>query len=538
MVNISFRRARQAGIGILLGMVFLCAGAGILALHKTKAGLDVSNALFQKRAHYGQLALHFTQLRYELLQDETDPQTLLEHCIELCDKIRSDITAIDEIPESGLEEAHYLESIATHEKQLRTIIYVYAESLDYRHTDNGREMRTRMQRIAEESTLEASDHATELNQAMEERHLRERRTTQLAIWVFTGIAAVAMAVGVAISLTLTHILVAHLQSILKGTEEFARGNLRYEIPVTHHDEFGQLAGSINTMVDQLKQRTNELQQSQKIEAIGRLAGGVAHDFNNLLTIILGYCGILLEGMDADSEEGQLIQEVDQAGERAAVLTRQLLAFSRKQVLQPQLLSMNDVVQNMDKMLHRLVGDEVEYTTVFGADPDRVRADPGQIEQVIMNLVVNARDAMPEGGKVVVETSTVVVEEAYSEFRERLGPGEYVMLAVSDNGHGMDESITDNIFEPFFTTKEKGRGTGLGLSTVHGIIKQSGGLIEVHSAKGLGTTFKIYLPLASEPGDTLHAPAKKRTGSYKKTRQGGILLAEDEASVRKLISTLR
>ena len=278
----------------------------------------------------------------------------------------------------------------------------------------------------------------------------------------------------------------------------------------------------------------QLRQSQKMEAVGRLAGGVAHDFNNLLTIISGYSDLMLDNLEEGHRLRGHVDEIKKAGNRAATLTRQLLAFSRSQVLAPQVLDLNDVVVNMDKMLRRLIGEDVDLVAILGESLGRVKADPGQIEQVIMNLAVNARDAMPQGGKLTVETVNTRLDEDYARTHASLVPGDYVMLAVSDTGIGMDAQTQAHIFEPFFTTKEKGKGTGLGLATVYGIIKQSGGYIWVYSEPGRGATFKIYLPKVELPsgetgaGKTSESPLK---GSET------ILLVEDEPALRAMVRSV-
>ena len=251
-----------------------------------------------------------------------------------------------------------------------------------------------------------------------------------------------------------------------------------------------------------------LLQSQKLEAIGRLAGGVAHDFNNLLTVILSYSEMLRAELEGESRSSVELDEVIAAGHRAAELTRQLLAFSRQQVLQPKVLDLNRVVTHLERMICRLVGEDIDLAVVPGDDLGRVLADPGQIEQLVVNLVVNARDAMPQGGKLTIETANAQLGEEYASGRHELSPGEYVMLAVSDTGVGMAPEVAARVFEPFFTTKEAGRGTGLGLSMVHGVVQQSGGAIAVYSEPGHGTTFKVYLPRVDAPleHETAAAPA--------------------------------
>jgi PAS domain S-box-containing protein len=280
----------------------------------------------------------------------------------------------------------------------------------------------------------------------------------------------------------------------------------------------------------LRQTEEQLRQSQKMEAIGRLAGGIAHDFNNLLTIIKGYGQLsLLELRENDPLKGNIL-EIQKASERAADLTRQLLAFSRRQILEMKVLDLNAVLQGVDKMLRRVIGEDIELVTLLAEDLGRVKTDPGQIEQMIMNLAVNARDAMPSGGKLTIETSNVELNEAEARSHVALTPGRYVMLSVSDTGVGMTPDIMEHVFEPFFTTKEKGKGTGLGLSTVYGIVKQSGGNILVHSEAGKGATLKIYLTRVDEPLEE-----EKKNIEKEELPRGDetILVAEDEEEVRKV-----
>ncbi len=260
------------------------------------------------------------------------------------------------------------------------------------------------------------------------------------------------------------------------------------------DSDGRVVGvsSVARDVTESKHMEAMLRQSQKMEAVGQLAGGVAHDFNNLLGVILGYTGLMLDRLGLDDPQRKSIEEIQKAGDRAALLTRQLLAFSRKQVLQPKVLDLNAVVAGAEKLLQRLIGENIELRAVLNPELCRVKADPGQIEQIIMNLAVNARDAMPSGGKLTIETSNVEFDEAYTAQHPSTRTGPHVMLAVTDTGCGMDAETKAHMFEPFFTTKEFGKGTGLGLSTVYGIVKQSGGSVWVYTEPGLGTSFKIYL----------------------------------------------
>ncbi len=280
----------------------------------------------------------------------------------------------------------------------------------------------------------------------------------------------------------------------------------------------------------LKKVEEQLRQSQKLEAVGRLAGGVAHDFNNILTAILGYSDLTLRTLKNNGAARHKIEEIQRAAQRAASLTQQLLAFSRKQVLQPKVLDLNSIVTDMDRMLRRLIGEDIDLVTILEPRLGMVKADPGQLEQVLMNLVVNSRDAMPNGGKLTVETKNVYLDSAYAQTHLAVQPGHYVMLAVSDTGAGMEPEIREHIFEPFFTTKEAGKGTGLGLSTIYGIVKQSGGNIWVYSEVGHGTTFKIYLPLINEDASTEPVVIAPEIAKGTET----ILMVEDEGSLRELI----
>ncbi|MCL4502999.1 MAG: PAS domain S-box protein [Deltaproteobacteria bacterium] len=280
----------------------------------------------------------------------------------------------------------------------------------------------------------------------------------------------------------------------------------------------------------LRLSEENLRQSQKLEAIGRLAGGVAHDFNNILMAIIGYCELLhtkFEGRDSRRLE---VEEIQKAAERASSLTRQLLAFSRKQIFAPKLIDLNDLVTNLHKMLQRLISEEIKLITKPGGNLGGVMADPGQIEQALINLVVNARDSMPRGGEICIETKNITLDAVYAQKYEDLRPGDYVMISVSDTGSGMDGASLARVFEPFFTTKQLGKGTGLGLSTVHGIVKQSGGHIDVVSEVGRGTTFKIYLPRLSYPTSE-HEKAPARPSSKQGTET--VLLVEDEDIVRQV-----
>jgi PAS domain S-box-containing protein len=273
----------------------------------------------------------------------------------------------------------------------------------------------------------------------------------------------------------------------------------------------------------------QLRSSQKMEAIGRLAGGIAHDFNNLLMVISGYCEFLLERVGSNGELRGPAEEIQHAADRATALTRQLLAFSRRQLLDPKVLDLNDLITEHLKMLPRLIGEDIELITVPGPNLGRVKADPGQIEQVILNLIVNARDAMPDGGRLTIETANADLDEAYARKHPSVEPGRYVMLAITDTGTGMDAETQSHIFEPFFTTKGQ-KGTGLGLSTVYGIVKQSGGSIWVYSEPGHGSTFKVYLPRTEQVDEPARPPV---SSVFSPPGRETVLLVEDELNVRTL-----
>jgi len=294
--------------------------------------------------------------------------------------------------------------------------------------------------------------------------------------------------------------------------------------------------TLNFLRDITQQKILEAQllQAQKMEAIGALAGGVAHDFNNLLTTIIGCSDLMMMSIGKDHELREDLEDIKKAGYQAASLTRQLLAFSRRQILEPKVIDLNDVIPDMDRMLRRLIGEDIDLETVLAPDLGRVEADPGQIEQIIMNLAVNARDAMPRGGRLTMETANVELDEVYARSHAGVTPGPYVMMAISDSGTGMDEETLSKVFDPFFTTKEIGKGTGLGLSTIYGIVKQSNGNIWVYSEPGKGTTFKIYLPRVEkeiEETEAVEAAAESLTGSE------AILVVEDNEMVRDLVQTI-
>jgi two-component system, cell cycle sensor histidine kinase and response regulator CckA len=288
---------------------------------------------------------------------------------------------------------------------------------------------------------------------------------------------------------------------------------------------------VNRDITDRKRLGEQFRQSQKMEAIGRLSGGIAHDFNNLLGIIIGYAEILQESMREGNADRECVDEILRSGQRAAALTRQLLAFSRQQVLEPKIIQLNAVVADMERLLRRVIGEDIELNTSAASDLNRVKADQGQLEQVLLNLAVNARDAMPSGGRLSITTRNVTLSRLdVHRYSYPVKPGEYVKLTVSDTGIGMDSATVTRIFEPFFTTKEKGKGTGLGLSTVYGVVKQSDGYIDTESVLGKGTIFTIYLPAVMEAVTTLKSPNALVT-----TSRGNecVLLVEDEDALRFL-----
>jgi two-component system, cell cycle sensor histidine kinase and response regulator CckA len=283
-------------------------------------------------------------------------------------------------------------------------------------------------------------------------------------------------------------------------------------------------------ISERRQLEGQLRQAQKMEAVGRLAGGVAHDFNNLLMVIKGHTELLLSALEPSEQITRKIEQIDRSADRATALTRQLLAFSRMQVLQPQVINLNSVVEEMGKLLPRLIGEDIELMIRTYVGLGTVRADASQMEQVIMNLAVNARDAMPNGGKLVIETANVELDHSYMTSHPLMKPGPYIQLVVTDSGTGMDAETQAHIFEPFFTTKEKGKGTGLGLATVYGIVKQSGGFIWVYSEIGKGTSFKIYLPRLDQAEDR---PGISNNSTELPTGTETVLLSEDEQDVREI-----
>jgi signal transduction histidine kinase/ActR/RegA family two-component response regulator len=355
--------------------------------------------------------------------------------------------------------------------------------------------------------------------------------------VLLGLGLLSVVAGSGLVFLISHTFTRPLESLVAGTRALQEGDFYYPLDSSGGDEvtevtkafIGMRSSMLNSQQEQ-KQLEERLRQAHKMEAVGRLAGGVAHDFNNLLTIIRGNSDLLIDREGSDNFHRKCVEQIQKAAGRAVSMTRQLLAFSRMQVLQPRVLELNGIVSEMGKMLPRLIGEHIEYS--FVAEPKLlpVKADPGQIEQVILNLVVNARDAMPSGGRLIVKTSNASVDATEAAKRPPMTPGQYVLLSVTDTGIGMSDETRTHIFEPFFTTKEIGKGTGLGLATVYGVVKQSGGFIWVISSLGNGTTFEIYLPQASGP-----VSAGETENHFRSVPSGSetVLVVEDEEGVREL-----
>jgi signal transduction histidine kinase/CheY-like chemotaxis protein len=352
-----------------------------------------------------------------------------------------------------------------------------------------------------------------------------------------GLGILAVLVGGALVFVISDRFTRPLARLVEGVQALEKGDFSYPVEAKGSDEVARVSRAFDRMRTTLKsdesqkhQLEEQLRQAQKMEAVGRLAGGVAHDFNNLLTIIKGHGDLMLDKLQASDPLQRNANQIEKAANRAASLTRQLLAFSRMQVLEPKVLDLNALVAEMCSLLTRLVREDISFTFKAGESLGRVKADPGQIEQVIMNLTVNACDAMPTGGKLIVETRNVSVDEAMAKMRPPLTPGEYMRLTVEDSGHGMDAATKERIFEPFFTTKEMGKGTGLGLATVYGVVKQSGGCIWVESEPGKGTRFEVYLPVVEETEEGASPENTPKNGTH---HSGAVLIVEDEEAVREL-----
>jgi signal transduction histidine kinase/ActR/RegA family two-component response regulator len=355
--------------------------------------------------------------------------------------------------------------------------------------------------------------------------------------LLAALGLLALGIGAYLALLIADTFTRPLGNLDRGVQALERGDYAFPLEARGGDEiahvtraFDQMRGTLQRNEAQKRQLEEDLRQSQKMEALGRLAGGVAHDFNNLLTVIKGHSELITERLpEKDPLQGSG-QQIKKAADRAASLTRQMLAFSRRQALEPTVFDMNTLVADMYKLLKRLIHEDIEFTFRAGESLGRIKADTGQIEQVLLNLAVNASDAMPRGGKLTIETKNVAIDPYTAKLRPTVEPGCYVMLGVTDTGVGMNEETMARIFEPFFTTKAAGKGTGLGLATVYGVVKQSGGFIWVDSTPGQGSRFEVYLPrveqdITPNPAETLE-PVRARA-------VGTVLLAEDEEAVRML-----
>jgi signal transduction histidine kinase/ActR/RegA family two-component response regulator len=359
--------------------------------------------------------------------------------------------------------------------------------------------------------------------------------------------------GIAIAFLLGTSFSRPISKLVNATQEIGKGNLHYRIPMKRKDEFGDLASAFNYMADELDKKAianaqlfaervqaekearkleEQLHQSQKMDAVGHLAGGIAHDFNNSLTLIKVCSQLALQELKEGDPVREKIQKIDEATQRSGDLVRQLLTFSRRQVVEMKVLDLNSLLTNLDKMLRRVIGEHIELVNKTAEGLKKVKADPGQIEQVIVNLTLNARDAMPDGGKLVFETANAELDQEYARNHIQATPGSYVVLSVSDTGKGMIPEVRQHIFEPFFTTKEAGKGTGLGLFMVYGIVQKHGGHIAVESAPGAGSTFKVYLPQADEQME-----AAREELPEKRLPRGGetVLVVEDDKDLRSLMA---
>lgn len=354
------------------------------------------------------------------------------------------------------------------------------------------------------------------------------------------IGIISLIIGSMIAYLISGRITKPLNRLTDGVKDFSSGKECKEIIVETGDEIGNLASAFNDMVDSLKKREAEkeeleekLRHSQKMEAIGTLAGGVAHDFNNILMAINGYGALIQFELDEGSKLWSYADQIIRAGERAANLTQRLLAFTRKQIISPRPIILDEIVRNIDKMLARLITEDIELKFHLEAADKFVMADADQMDQVLLNLVTNARDSMPHGGAIIIATCVVTLEDDFVKRHDQQNGGEYLLLTVNDNGVGINEDIKERIFDPFFTTKEVGKGTGLGLSMVYGIVKQHNGIIELDSEAGKGTTFRIYLPL-------IEPVIKKEQGKSPVFLQGNmetILVAEDDTAVMGLLKGL-
>jgi signal transduction histidine kinase/ActR/RegA family two-component response regulator len=354
-----------------------------------------------------------------------------------------------------------------------------------------------------------------------------------------GIGLVTIIAGGAMIFVISDTVTRPLASLMLGVQALERGDYSFPLAAGGQDElshvtraFDRMRSTLKTEEEQRDKLEGQLRQAQKMEALGRLAGGVAHDFNNLLTVIGGHSELLLDRLQPGDPLFLSSQQIRKTADRAAALTRQMLAFSRMQVVQAQILDVNEISTEMGKLLRRLVREDIEFNLCLGESIGRVKADPSQIEQVLLNLAVNSSDAMPMGGKLTIQTQNIVVTPNYIFLRPSLEPGKYVLITVTDTGHGMNAETKARIFEPFFTTKEPGKGTGLGLATVYGVVKQSGGFIWVESAPGCGTRFEIYLPATDERPDNSQVELVGKAVAPNGQRKT-VLVVEDEQEVREL-----
>jgi signal transduction histidine kinase/ActR/RegA family two-component response regulator len=353
-----------------------------------------------------------------------------------------------------------------------------------------------------------------------------------------GVGLLAILAGSSLIYLIADAFTRPLASLVAGVQALGRGDFAYPLRTRGEDELSELTrtfvgmrGALQKIEEQREQLESQLRQAQKMEALGRLAGGVAHDFNNLLTVIRGHSELIQDRLQPEDALYRNSEQIRKTADRAAALTRQMLAFSRRQVLQPKVVDMNELITEMAKLLRRLVREDIEFNLRLSESKATVKADPGQLEQVILNLTVNASDAMPAGGNLTIETSNLLVDLPHAKTRPALEPGRYVVVSVSDTGQGMDEVTQGRIFEPFFTTKETGKGTGLGLATVYGVVKQSGGFIYVESSPGKGSRFDIYLPQTAEPIEPLQAVSNApQLLANRKT----ILVVEDQEEVREIV----
>ncbi|HKW58079.1 MAG TPA: ATP-binding protein [Candidatus Acidoferrum sp.] len=355
--------------------------------------------------------------------------------------------------------------------------------------------------------------------------------------LLVSVGLAALLAGIALAFVIAERFTRPLATLAEGVRALQRGDYGYPLEANGNDEvtrvtraFDEMRRTLQANEAQRHQLEEQLRQSQKMDALGRLAGGVAHDFNNLLTVIKGHGDVLQDRLQPNDPLHASSKLIGQAADRAAGLTRQLLAFCRMQMLEPKVVDLNELVSEMCKLLRRLVREDIAFSFHAGESLGRVKADPSQLEQVLINLTVNACDAMPEGGKLSIATRNMIVDEKLAAQRRPLKPGEYVVISVSDTGSGMDATTKSRIFEPFFTTKEQGKGTGLGLATVYGVVKQSGGYIWVDSEPGRGAQFDVFLPRVREERKT--AVAEEHSESAAR-RKGTVLLAEDEEGVREL-----